>query len=37
MNWIDIRKKKTIMWMKIFRRYKTYILMKNNKERIKER
>ena len=37
MNWIDIKEEETIMWMKIFGRFKIYILKKNNKERTKKR
>ena len=37
MNWIDIKEEETIMWMKTFGRFKTYILKKNNKKRVKER
>ena len=36
MNWIDIKKKATNMWMIIFRRSRSYILMKKQKKK-KER
>jgi len=35
-NWIDIKKKETIMWMKIFGKFKTYILKREYKTKGKE-
>ena len=35
-NWIDTKKKETNMWMKIFEKFKTYILKKKYKIKRKE-
>jgi len=37
MNWIDIKEETTAMWTIIFKKSKNYILIKNNKRRVKER
>ena len=37
MNWIDTEEEATVMWIIMFRKFKTYTWMKNNKERRKKR
>jgi len=37
MSWTDIKKETIAMWTRTFGRFKTYIVMKNNRKRVKEK
>ena len=37
MNWMHTREKRINMWMKISRKFKNYMLMKNKRKRTKEK
>jgi len=37
MNWIDIKEEAIAMWTRTFGRSKTYIVIKNNRRRVKEK
>jgi len=36
MNWMDIKEEETPMWMKIFKRFRSYIQIKDNRRRRKK-